>query len=729
MTKNLFRMIGLLGAALMLPVIAPQRAVADQDDPPGRVARLSYMHGEVSFQPAGTDEWVSAVVNRPLTTGDKLWTDKDARGELHIGSAAIRLRGETGFSFLNLNDNIAQIRLNEGSIAIHLRHLDDDETFEIDTPNLAFNLLRPGDYRLDVSEEGDTTVVTIRAGEGEVTGGGQAFTVHSDQRAVFSGTDQLVPDIDTIAGYDDFDNWCRNRDRREERSESARYVSRDVIGYEDLDEYGSWRPARGYGYVWVPRATVADWAPYRYGHWVWVSPWGWTWVDDEPWGFAPFHYGRWVFVTGSWCWVPGPRPVVGVAYVRPVYSPALVAWVGGRNWGVGLAAGGGPTVGWVPLGPREVYVPSYHVSRTYVTNVNVTNTTVNNVVNQNTNINNVHINNVRYVNQSVPGAVTATSQNTFTSARPVGRDLVHVDARAAASAQVSTAAAPAVVPVKESLIGAGRPVSTAPPAMLHERPVVARTAPPAPQPTFEKQQQAIQQNGGRPLAPSQIQRLEPARAQVTVTTPVKVVAPQVKPVPVETVVRDKGGRPNQPPQVGMPTKQEDAGKPTAVPAPQNQPNQPAQMNRSGQPTPQNQPGQPSGQPGAGNRPNRDDRTQPNSDNKNVQPSTPNPKDRVTTTTETTDRRRPNPQTDRSRTAITRMFNPTRRIQRIGSPTRTFGRITGTIGPTTETTDRRRQNPQTVRSRTAITRMFNPTRRIRATDRTKGTTVRTLRIRT
>ena len=68
------------------------------------------------------------------------------------------------------------------------------------------------------------------------------------------------------------------------------------------------------------RYVAAGWAPYRYGRWAWVSPWGWTWIDDARWGFAPFHYGRWAYASNRWCWVPGPR------YVHAVYAPALVAW-------------------------------------------------------------------------------------------------------------------------------------------------------------------------------------------------------------------------------------------------------------------------------------------------------------------------------------------------------------------------------------------------------------------
>jgi hypothetical protein len=156
MRKYALKLVGLLSVALAVSFLAPQRAAADEDDPPSRVARLSYAHGTVSFNPAGTDDWVSAVVNRPITTGDKLWADNGARAELHIGSAAIRLSGNTGFSFLDLDDRTTQVRLTEGVINIRVRRLDQDETFEIDTPNLAFSILRPGNYKLDVNENGDT---------------------------------------------------------------------------------------------------------------------------------------------------------------------------------------------------------------------------------------------------------------------------------------------------------------------------------------------------------------------------------------------------------------------------------------------------------------------------------------------------------------------------------------------------------------------------------------------
>jgi hypothetical protein len=607
MRKYALKLVGLLSVALAVSFLAPQRAAADEDDPPSRVARLSYAHGTVSFNPAGTDDWVSAVVNRPITTGDKLWADNGARAELHIGSAAIRLSGNTGFSFLDLDDRTTQVRLTEGVINIRVRRLDQDETFEIDTPNLAFSILRPGNYKLDVNENGDTTVVTVRDGEGEVTGGGSAYTIHPREIGSFAGNDQLDANIQSFENdYDDFDRFCSGRDRREDRSQSSRYVSSDVIGYEDLDDNGGWRPTPEYGTVWFPHTTIVGWAPYRYGHWVWISPWGWTWVDDAPWGFAPFHYGRWVTVGGVWGWVPcPPRAEIGVVYVRPVYAPALVAWVGGPHFsiGIGIGGGGGVGVAWFPLGPREVYAPSYHVSRTYVTNINVSNTTVNNTVVNNYYNNvivnkNVNVTNIKYVNQTAPNAVTATSQQNFTSAQPVGKNMIKVDQREVASAQIN-ATTPTVAPQQRSVLGAGASVAARPPARIQERAVVAKTPPPPAPVSFVKQQQEIQANGGRPPAVSQIRRAETentreARPNIKIAPPAQLATPQnVRADRAGQPQNNNGNRPGQP-QTNVqnnsnnPSVPNNAGQPPADV--QNNSNRPPASNNAGQPLQGNQPG-------------------------------------------------------------------------------------------------------------------------------------------
>jgi hypothetical protein len=608
MRKQWIKPLGLLGVALAVALLAPQRAAADEDDPPSRVARLSFIHGNVSFNPGGTDDWVAAVVNRPLTTGDKLWSDSDSRAELHLGSAAIRLSGNTGFSFLNLTDQMAQLRLTEGTLNIRVRRLADDESFEVDTPNLAFSILRPGHYRINVNEAGDTTFVEVHDGEGEVTGGGSAYTIHPREAGTFAGTDQLDADIQAYSGdEDDFDHWCSDRDRREDHSTSARYVSDDVIGYEDLDDNGGWRPVPEYGTVWFPHTVVVGWAPYRYGHWAWIAPWGWTWVDDEPWGFAPFHYGRWVVVGGVWGWVPcPPRPVVvGVAYVRPVYAPALVAWVGGAHWGVGVAVGGGGGgVAWFPLGPRDVYCPSYHVSQRYVQNVNVSNTVIINKT-QVTNVyNNVYVNktvnvtNVTYQNQTAPNAVTATSHQAFTSAQPVHNNMIKVNAKEVASAPVAPMT-PAVAPQQRSVLGAGAQVRAVPPAALANRAVVAKQAPPPPPAPFVKQQQIIQANGGRPPAISQIRQVQPESTQLA--HPNVKIAPPAQQAPPQNAQGNRQatpqGNPNRPSSVNNSNPPVAPQGNSNRPVPANPTNRPDTVNNPNQTNQNNKPGNANANPG------------------------------------------------------------------------------------------------------------------------------------
>jgi len=491
-------LVGIVLAGILVVLPSPLRIMAQgpppQDqgppqqqgpgqDPPGRVARLGFSDGSVSFQPGGEGDWVQAIPNRPLTTGDNLWADKDSRAELQTGSTSIRLDSETSVTFLDLDDRTTQLKLSQGSIIVRVRHLDDEDQFEIDTPNLAFQIQRSGEYRIDVSPDGNETDATVWHGRGEATGGGASYVVVAGQKARFTGSDQLDHEIDQIPNRDDFDNFVFQRDEREDHAESSNYISPEVTGAEDLDEYGHWRYVADYGPVWAPAAVAPGWAPYRFGHWVWVAPWGWTWVEDEPWGFAPFHYGRWAFVESSWCWVPGP------VVVRPVYAPALVAFVGG-GFGVGVGVG----VAWFPLAPREVFVPWYRTSPGYVNNVNITNTRVS--VTQVTNVynttiinnNTTNVTRITYANQHVANAVTAVPHDTFVNARPVAASMVKVDQKQIENAPVVHNIP--VQPARASVMGVGRPTAAKPSAAVMNRQVVAVRQPTAPRASFEQRQAA-----------------------------------------------------------------------------------------------------------------------------------------------------------------------------------------------------------------------------------------------
>jgi hypothetical protein len=480
-----------------------------QTDPPARVARLNFQEGAVSLRPAGVDDWTAATTNYPVTTGDYLWADQGARAELHVGSTAIRLGQTTAISVLNLNDQIVQLSLTAGSLNVHIRYLAPNENFEVDTPNVSIVLLRPGDYRINADADNGVSNVAVRAGNAEVTAGtAGAFPLQTGQSGQFAGVDSVSHDIGGAPPPDAFDAWNRDRDVREDRATmSARYVPREMGGYEDLDGYGRWVNIPPYGMVWQPTTVAAGWAPYHNGHWAWVDPYGWTWIDDAPWGFAPFHYGRWANAGGAWVWIPG------AVSVRPVYSPALVAFVGGGGIGIGVAA-------WFPLGPGEVYRPAYAVSDVYIRNLNVA--YVSNVAV----IGHVGVETV-YMNQRVAGAVTVVPHDVFVSARPVAVAAVVVRPEMVASVRV-TGFAPAIAPERVSVMAGGVVAVRTPPALLVQRTVVVRNAPPPPPVAFAARQEAIRQNGGRPLDGNQISTLRAAQPpRQAMVRPVNQPAPAV----------------------------------------------------------------------------------------------------------------------------------------------------------------------------------------------------------
>ncbi len=572
--RTILKKFSWCGVLLALTILIPPNTASaqDQDDPPARVARLGYLEGSVSFQPAGEGDWVGAVPNRPMTTGDQLWTDQGSRAEVQLGSAVIRLAPNTGFSFLDLDDNTVQVQLTSGAIYVTVRRLRDDDDFEIDTPNQAFTIFQPGHYRVEVGADGNYTVISVREGDGQSTGGGQSYELRGGQRATLSGTDQLYADVEELYGPDDFDTWSEGRDHRYNYSRSAQYLSHDVVGFDDLDDYGDWRDDPSYGHIWFPNRVEVGWAPYHTGHWAWISPWGWTWVDDASWGYAPFHYGRWVSVGGRWGWVAGP------VTVQAVYAPALVVFIGGGPGGFG------GNVGWFPLGPREVYVPSYHVSEAYVTRVNISNTTVN--VTQVTNVyhttiinNTTTITNVTYVNRSVQGAVVVVPQHAFTSAQPVAQARVQVSAQQIASASVSGRVA--VAPSRESVLGAKAATAghvAAPPAAVANRQVVAKKTPPPPPVPFAQQQQALAAHPGQPLARNEVQSLRPANAAVV--HPMVKVAPPAK--PATPTVGHPASQPGNAARPGQPASMPPANRPGNAPPPNDRP---AEANRPSPPQP------------------------------------------------------------------------------------------------------------------------------------------------
>jgi hypothetical protein len=330
-------LLGSVGATVAETAPAPYEARLAQRTPP----RLSFVDGSVSFRRAGASDWVAARLNIPLAPGDALYTGAGGNLELQFGPRAfVRAGADTQLRLDNQEPDFLQFSVTAGHASLDIRELAPGHTVELDTPNAAFTIERPGYYRVDVVQE-TTTFITRRAGRATVSpASGQTSAIAPSEEVVVQGADALRVETYVAPDLDAWDRWNYARTDWLLEAVSSRYVPQGVYGGETLDHHGSWRVVATYGPVWVPEAVPAGWAPYSAGAWLWDPFYGWTWVDDAPWGWAPFHYGRWVFIDGVWAWAPGPL------VVRPVYSPALVAFFGG-----------GPGIGWVALGWGEPLVP------------------------------------------------------------------------------------------------------------------------------------------------------------------------------------------------------------------------------------------------------------------------------------------------------------------------------------------------------------------------------------
>jgi hypothetical protein len=447
--------------------------VVHAGEPDAQVARVSYTGGEVSYQRGDSDGWSTLGINTPLVTGDSLYTADDGFAEVHLGSGNV-LRMDTGtqVDLLSETRELAQLGLRSGYLSLRARSVTGRATLEIDTPNGAATVLKPGLYRVELTDRGAR--YSVVKGRLSVSLDGQHLDLDAGESLAIEGTDTSRYSVDRIAPETPFDKWAYDRDVRADRSRSARYVNHDVVGYEDLDDNGTWRDTPDYGRVWTPSDVPSGWAPYQAGSWMWQDPFGWTWVSNESWGWAPYHYGRWLFVQGAWGWVPPPPvgfhgPSV-VADISPTYAPALVAFIGGKNWSLGVSLGGGPAIGWVPLAPAEPYYYPWQ-SAPRVTN--------------------------NYTNITVINAVTVVNTTNFARGpiRPI-----RVPPRQVLHAPVMGCAATEVMPTRESLWPSRRrdAHSKFVPHRDDARPLIVRTQPP-PKPVPFHEKVAEIRRTGRPF--------------------------------------------------------------------------------------------------------------------------------------------------------------------------------------------------------------------------------------
>jgi len=481
----------LAGLLLALPISAVALAQGaneygeepeQQADVVQTVARVSYLDGSASYARGDEpDDWQPADVNVPMTLGDRIYTSDQSRMELRVhGGDTIWAGAHTDLAALNLTEDTKQFAVKSGVATFRIRSLDQNDVWEVDTPNAAVNFESEGDYRVRVDQDGNTRIA-VQRGNATVAAGGGQIALNAGEEMVIDGVDSPRYDVVSIGQPDAWDHWTDGRYARVRNSASYHYVNSNIVGAEDLDQYGSWSNIPNYGMVWSPTQVEAGWGPYRQGHWVWQDPWGWTWVSSEAWGWAPYHYGRWVNYSSRWCWVPVAPAVQAVAY-----SPALVAFVGaGPGFSASVTVGGPGYVGWFPLAPREPFVPWWAPHPAGV-QVNVTNVT--------------------YVNKTY---VTVVNQNTFVSGGLVARNVVTDRAvvRQVEATQVVHGAMPMIPTVASTRVSVRTGTNVVrPPAAVVARSVVARVAPPPAPPRFQ-QKLAVIQESKRPVDPVAAARL------------------------------------------------------------------------------------------------------------------------------------------------------------------------------------------------------------------------------
>ena len=352
-----FPRIKTLCAVLLASACTFALAQGYTQDPPARVGRISTVEGQVLVR-AGDGEAQNALLNWPVTTDNRLSTMRGALAEFRVGAAAVRLDGDSELEVNQLDDDSFHLHLSYGTVSVRVRNPDALRGLELTTAQARVTLTEPGWVRIDAERRAGTSVVSVLEGVADVDGTTASVTLRAGKRAELTDEEVRTGALQRMA----FDNWP---EALPVATPALRYVTDDTTGYEELDRYGAWQDDTEYGPLWLPSSVPLGWAPYSDGRWTWIAPWGWTWVDNAPWGYAPSHYGRWVLRGQRWGWAPGRERA------RVPWAPALVGWVGGDHGpNHGSQHGARPGVGWFPLSPHDRYVPGYRASSDYERRIN-----------------------------------------------------------------------------------------------------------------------------------------------------------------------------------------------------------------------------------------------------------------------------------------------------------------------------------------------------------------------
>ena len=304
---------------------------------PVRMARVSFVQGNVSWRTDDSSAWSNATLNLPLRQGAEVSVSSGSKAEVQFDDGArMRLGNGTVATLLTMYSDdkgeFTEVKLNNGLTSFTL--ISKLSQYQIDTPTTSIKATGPAYLRVGI---GSGTEVVCRRGTATVEGSQGTSAMRMGDYVNVPSTTAPVQ-VAAAPPEDNWDQFCNNRD--DSYAQPSPYVPSSVaIMAGNLNSYGDWRPDARYGHVWHPRGISASWRPYHDGHWTWVDPFGWTWVGNESWGWAPYHYGSWIHSHDGRGWAPGPA--------LQYWSPAVVSF-----------SSYGGAVAWVPLAPYEVVYPS-----------------------------------------------------------------------------------------------------------------------------------------------------------------------------------------------------------------------------------------------------------------------------------------------------------------------------------------------------------------------------------
>ncbi len=334
-------------------VVAQEKDSFDEDSPEvkARVARISFIRGDVQIKRSGERDWENATLNLPLVEGDEIATTINARIEIQFDRQNfLRLAANSFLKITTLRDEGIAVSLTEGLLSLRVFKFEKGKGyFEIDAPQTTVSAQNAGLFRVDATNRNQIKVTATEGGEARVYSDSSGFTLRNGRNAtIFLSNDRLGEwETGTASNYyDEWDTWVAERDAKLSLllNNDSNFADRDMYGAEELNNYGSWSDSSEYGKVWRPNyssiSSYSNWSPYRYGNWRWVNPFGWTWVNDEPWGWATYHHGRWVNDSRGWFWTPNSYHRAK----RNWWKPALV-----------FVFNIGNDICWYPLSHRDRY--------------------------------------------------------------------------------------------------------------------------------------------------------------------------------------------------------------------------------------------------------------------------------------------------------------------------------------------------------------------------------------